>query len=89
MYVLTKYIRLFVCMFEFGPEELGQFSQFSNQAGGQINGIRFPAGTSKFLSFTASRLALGPTLPPVQWIRGRSNLGTKASGAQNSPLTSF
>jgi hypothetical protein len=39
---------------------------------------------------TASRTALGPTQPPIQWIRGALSLGIKRQGreAHHSPLSS-
>jgi hypothetical protein len=39
-------------------------------------GVRFPAGLGIFLD-TASRLALGPTQPPIQWVPGALSLGVK------------
>jgi hypothetical protein len=39
--------------------------------------------------FTASRTALEPTQPPIQWISGSSFLGDKAVEAWSWPLTSI
>jgi hypothetical protein len=39
--------------------------------------VRFPAGAGNFLFTTASRTALGPTHPPIQWIIGALSLGVK------------
>jgi len=43
-----------------------------------------------FLLTTASRTALGPTQPPIQWVQGAFSLGVKRSGheADNSPPSS-
>jgi hypothetical protein len=35
-----------------------------------------------FLFTTASRLALGPTQPPIQWIRGALSLGVRRPGRE-------
>jgi hypothetical protein len=44
-----------------------------------------------FLLTTASRTALGPTQPPLQWIPGALSLGVKRPGreADHSPPSSF
>jgi hypothetical protein len=34
------------------------------------SGVRVPVRTRNFLFTTASRLALGPTQPPIQWVPG-------------------
>jgi hypothetical protein len=40
--------------------------------------FRFPAGAGNFSLFTtASRTALGPTKPPVQWVKRALSLGVK------------
>jgi hypothetical protein len=39
--------------------------------------VRFPGGLEIFLFTTASRTALGPTQPPVQWIPRALSLGVK------------
>jgi hypothetical protein len=43
-----------------------------------------------FLSTTASRMALGPTKPPIQWITGALSLRVKRPGseADHSPPSS-
>jgi hypothetical protein len=38
---------------------------------------RFPAGAGNFLFTTASRTALGPTKPPIQWVPGALSPGLK------------
>jgi hypothetical protein len=52
--------------------------------------VRFPAGDGNFFSTTASRTAMGPTQPPVQWVRGGLYLGIKRPGreADHSPPSS-
>jgi hypothetical protein len=53
--------------------------------------VRFPAGLGIFLFTTASRTALGPTHPPIQWVPFRAvSLGVKRPGreADHSPPSS-
>jgi hypothetical protein len=47
-------------------------------------------GLGIFLFTTASRTALGPTQPPIQWVAGALSLGVKRSGreADHSPPSS-
>jgi hypothetical protein len=54
------------------------------------SGVRFPAGVGIFLFTTASRTALGPTQPPIQWVAGALSLGVKRPGreADHSPPSS-
>jgi hypothetical protein len=49
--------------------------------------IRFPEGAGNFFLTTASRTALGPTQPPIQWVPGTLSLGVKRPGreADHSP----
>jgi hypothetical protein len=42
-----------------------------------------------FLFTTTSRLALGPTQPPIQWVLGALSLGCKVAAAWIWPLTSI
>jgi hypothetical protein len=55
-----------------------------------VSGVRFPAGLGIFLFTTASRTALGPTQPPIQWVPGAISLGVKRPGreADHSPSSS-
>jgi hypothetical protein len=39
-------------------------------------------GLGIFLFTTASRTALGPTQPPIQWVRGALSLGAKRPGRE-------
>jgi hypothetical protein len=52
-------------------------------------GVRFAAGLGILLIITASRPALGPTQPPIQWVPGALSLGVKRPGrkADHSPPT--
>jgi hypothetical protein len=47
-------------------------------------------GLGIFLFTTASRTALGPTRPPIQWVKGALTLGVKRPGreADHSPPSS-
>jgi hypothetical protein len=47
-------------------------------------------GLGIFLFTTASRTALGPTQPPIQWVPGALSLGVKRLGreADHSPPSS-
>jgi hypothetical protein len=60
------------------------------RATGWTIGVRFPAGPGIFLFTTASRTALGPAQPPIQWVLGVLSLGVKRPGreADHSPLSS-
>jgi hypothetical protein len=51
--------------------------------------VRFPAGLG-LLFTTASRMVLGPTQPPIQWVLGALSLGVKRPGreADHSPPSS-
>jgi hypothetical protein len=68
-------------------QQPGQLSRYSDE--------RWTAGFDSrwrqdILSFsTASRTALGPTQPPIQWVLGALSLGDKASGAWSSPFSSI
>jgi hypothetical protein len=52
--------------------------------------VRFLAGLGIFLFTTASRTALAPTQPPIQWVSGALSLGVKRPGreADHSPPSS-
>jgi hypothetical protein len=39
--------------------------------------VRFPAGLGIFLFTAASRTALGPSQPPIEWVPGALSLGVK------------
>jgi hypothetical protein len=53
-------------------------------------GVRFPASQEGFSFSTASRLAVGPTQPPIQWVLGALSMEVKRPGreADGSPPTS-
>lgn len=44
------------------------------------SGVRIPVGANIYLSSKTSRLAMGPTQPPTQWVQGFCP-GGKAAGA--------
>jgi hypothetical protein len=52
--------------------------------------VQFPAGAGDFLFITASRTALGPTQPPIQWVPRALSLGVKRPGREidHSPPSS-
>jgi hypothetical protein len=52
--------------------------------------VRFPAGLGIFPFTIASRTALGPTQPPIQWVPAALSLGIKrpSSEADHSPPSS-
>jgi hypothetical protein len=53
-------------------------------------GFESPQGLGIFLFTAASRPAMGPTQPPIQWVPGALSLGLKLPGreADNSPRSS-
>jgi hypothetical protein len=53
-------------------------------------GFEFRQGLGIFLFTTASRMALGPTQPPIQWVPGALSLEVKRPGreADHSPPSS-
>jgi hypothetical protein len=55
-----------------------------------VLGFDFRWGLLTFLFTTASRTALGPTQPPIQWVPGALSLGVKRLGreADHSPRSS-
>jgi hypothetical protein len=44
--------------------------------------VRFPGRLGIFLFITASRTALGPTQPPIEWVQGALSLGVKRPGLE-------
>jgi hypothetical protein len=60
--------------------------------GGTMGVLGFDSrrGLGIFLFATASKTALGPTQPPIQWVPGALSLGVKRSGreADHSPSPS-
>jgi hypothetical protein len=70
-------------------QELGQLSQYSDGLQAGQPGFEFWQGQD-FLLSTMSRLALGPTQPPIQCIPGVISLGEKPPGhdTDHSPPSS-
>jgi hypothetical protein len=52
--------------------------------------VRFPEGAGNVLFTTVYRTVLGPTQPPIQWVRGALSLGVKWTehAADHSPPSS-
>jgi hypothetical protein len=48
----------------------------------QGSSIRLPVGVGNFFFTTASRTALGPTQPPIQWVPGALSTGVKRPGRE-------
>jgi hypothetical protein len=48
-----------------------------------VLGFDSERGLGIFLFTTASRTALGPTQPPIQWVRGALSLGVKQPGRED------
>jgi hypothetical protein len=61
------------------------------RATGSSARVRFPAGAREFFYSTASRLVLGPTQPPIQWVPRVISRGIKRPGREsdNSPPSSI
>jgi hypothetical protein len=79
------YLHWFVrCNTDISITDLSPQSYGLNNRGSRL---RFPAGAGIFLLTTASRPALGPTQPPIQWVPGALSLGVKRPGreADHSP----
>jgi hypothetical protein len=78
----------------FGPKRYGRGSSVGIALGYGLDDrgsrVRFPAGVGIFLFTSASRTALGPTQPPIQWVPGALFLGVKRQGreADHSPPSS-
>jgi hypothetical protein len=48
-----------------------------------MTGVRFPVGTNIFLFTVASRIALGPTQPPIELVPGVPTPGLKLPGCED------
>jgi hypothetical protein len=76
-----------LCMAAEGSTTLKHVAQTHFTDGTAIDSLR---GLGIFLFTTASRTALGPTQPPIQWVPGVLSLGLKRPGreADHSPPSS-
>jgi hypothetical protein len=56
----------------------------------EVLGLNSWQGLGIFLFITTSRIGLGPTQPPIQWVLGALSLGVKRPGreADHSPPSS-
>jgi hypothetical protein len=57
-------------------------AQLGYELNDRYSTVRFPVGAGNFLFTTASRTALGPTQPPIQWVPGALFLGVKRPGRE-------
>jgi hypothetical protein len=64
-------------------------ARIAESAMGWMIGVQFPVGVGIFLFSIMSRLALGPTQPPIQCVPGALSLGVKQLGheADHSPAS--
>jgi hypothetical protein len=67
--------------------EPGWLSRYSDGLQAALPGFDYRQEQGIFLYSTASRLAMGPTQPPIQWVPGAFSPGIKRSGreADHSP----
>jgi hypothetical protein len=74
----------------FGKEH-GERTRYSDWLqDGRLRGRSSSPGRVKnFLFSTSSRPAVGPTQPPIQWVRGALSPGVKRPGREADHLTSF
>jgi hypothetical protein len=73
------------------PEELKKEKKRENTGWTfGVLGVDSQRGLGIFLFTTASRTALGPTHPPIQWVPGALSLGVKRLGREvdHSPPSS-
>jgi hypothetical protein len=63
-------------------EEPGYLSGIALGYGLDDGGFDFRQGLGIFLFITASRPALGPTLSPIQWVKGVLSLGVNRLGRE-------
>jgi hypothetical protein len=70
--------------------EPGELCQYSDMLWAEQPGFDSWQELEIFLYSTVSRLALGPTQPPIQWVLGALSLGVKRPGheAESSPPSS-
>jgi hypothetical protein len=82
-------INYFVCLQLFWSRDTSVGIALGYGLDDQGSRVRFPAGAGNF-SITASRTALGPTQPPIQWVPEALSLGAKRPRreADHSPPSS-
>jgi hypothetical protein len=72
------FLRIFCSQkLKFYSYELGQISPYSDRLQDGRQGFDSRQGQEIFLYSTASRPALGPTQPPIQWVPGELSPGVK------------
>jgi hypothetical protein len=72
--------------FRHGNGPLQGYLRHGSRDSDGLYGVQFPAGKTFFLFSTASRPALGPTQPPIQWVPRALNRRVKQPGREADHL---